>query len=248
MEERHRTCWAVYVLERVMAVSSERCLFMREPLPSDMLPLDEGVRRHRSLAQNVSAPYSDPQCAFARLCQAAQVSGRVIRHVQLAARQKASGQRFDCLEAARLMATAQSLCASLFADLTTTTTKPYWTLVCSKSLTFSAVMTLLRTYSLIGTIPPSPLSTTTATEMLDPARRTTTTEEELSLQINSADRLQSTAAHIAEHTSDLLSLIVTDRGLDKVSPFVLDSIYQSASALSWLNLGGGDLGVPETNA
>jgi len=97
----------------------------------------------------------------------------------------------------------------------------------------SAVMTLLRTYNLIGNYP-------LGTEMLDPTR----TEEELSLQINSAEGLQSTAAHIAEFTSNLLSLIATDRGLDKVSPFVLDSIYQSASTLSWLDPSAGDLGAP----
>ncbi|KXJ91363.1 hypothetical protein Micbo1qcDRAFT_204613 [Microdochium bolleyi] len=237
-QERHRTWWAVFILERMMGISSQKRLLCAEPTSTDALPSDETSWEQRSPGRLVSLPPSEAQPAFARLGQAAIIAGQVIRHTQKATGQKVTGEHFDCAEVARLTTMAQCLCASVFADLAAAPSS-YWILVPSRSLALSSVMSLLKTYSFVGTVPSVP-------NVLDPAR----SDEELALQVNSTDGLRSTAIHVAEHTKGLLALASREEDLVKVSPFVLDSMYQSASTLSWLETGGGGLGPlgSETNA
>ncbi|KAJ9151699.1 Fungal-specific transcription factor domain-containing protein, partial [Coniochaeta hoffmannii] len=86
LEERRRVWWGIFVLDRVICLGNKRRPVAPSPNPNDILPMndtawDEGDVAN-ALQSTVSAPFSDAQGPFARLCQAAILIDRVQSHLR----------------------------------------------------------------------------------------------------------------------------------------------------------------------
>lgn len=94
LEERRRVWWGIFILDRVICLGAKRRPVAPEPGPNDILPMndtawDEGDVAN-ALQSAVSAPVTDPQGPFARLCQAAILIDRVESHVRQTTRRHKS--------------------------------------------------------------------------------------------------------------------------------------------------------------
>ncbi|KAI0473989.1 hypothetical protein GGR56DRAFT_676430 [Xylariaceae sp. FL0804] len=159
-EERRRTWWAVYVLDRIVSVGSQKRPLCGEPSPHEILPVEDkaweasgdaaagGLPPMVQQQRTVSSPGSEPQSPFGRLCQAALLLGKMLRHAQRAEIRRLAVPRepTDPAEVAGLAATAHRLGACLRAEAQARGPAAYFALVAARCLAFSALFKVLGLY------------------------------------------------------------------------------------------------------
>ncbi|KAI1075032.1 fungal-specific transcription factor domain-containing protein [Whalleya microplaca] len=225
-EERRRTWWAVYVMDRLVSIGSQKRPLCGEPSPNEILPVDDDAWDTGDMSSviqsTVSSPRTQSQSSFGRLCQAALVVGKMLRHSQRAEIRKLNGERSDYNEVANVTETAHGLGTCLQSDLAAQPSA-YFSLIGARCLTFSAIIKVLGAYGADGLAGPLGV------------RDQLWTDDDLSMQMAAADGLKKTAAHVRDFAADLFAYTTLDEDLVKTPPFVLDAIYAAAAtfAATW---------------
>ncbi|KAH8682267.1 fungal-specific transcription factor domain-containing protein [Xylariales sp. PMI_506] len=216
LEERRRVWWAVYILDKLVSLGSYKRPMCPEPYPNDLLPTNDKAWElgdtGAAFQRPVSAPFSDVQSTFARLCQAALLAARTLRHHASLERRKATGERFDFGEVASVSEHVHILSKALQTDLTANPAN-YFSLVAARSLNYISILKILSLYasgeSLRGV----------GSEW---------NEEEMALQLTALDGVKKVVSHLVGFAVDLLTFIALDEDVVKTPPMVLDPIYLAA--------------------
>ncbi|KAI9810599.1 MAG: hypothetical protein M1827_006161 [Pycnora praestabilis] len=124
VEERGRVWWAVLILDRYVNLGFiGRPLATEDPSRDDYLPVDENKWDEGDMAVNeflvVSSATSLKASSFARTCQATNLLGRIIRHIN----DRTLDLPFRFEEALQLNRTVQALSALLASECTTSRVK-----------------------------------------------------------------------------------------------------------------------------
>lgn len=220
-EERRRLWWATLVLERYINVG-----FIFRPLSTatikanEIIPANDDDWDHGELAVNpllvMSIEARTHVAPFARTCQAAHLLGRVTQHVHDHA--DPSDVDFHFQEAHQLQRAASALLAIIQQEYNETDTSRRHRLFTGMALCCSALLLLYDIHSCIET------------EDIDSGGRDKGMRMELQqLAIDGFKRLSSITLDLAQE----IVTAVTSQGLDKVSPFVLNALYQAAGTYAW---------------
>ncbi|KAK6070175.1 fungal specific transcription factor domain-containing protein [Seiridium cupressi] len=217
-EERRRVWWAVYIMDKLVSLGSYKRPMCAEPSPDELLPTNDKAwdmeDSARAFQRTVSSPFSDLQSTFARLCQAALLSGRTLRHHGELEQRKVNGERYDFTDVGRLMDDTHTLCKALQSDFATNPAA-YFSLVAAKCLNFTGILRILAMYasgeSLRGV----------GSEW---------NEEEMTLQMTAIEGTKKTAAHVRDFAADLFAFISLDEDVVKTPPMVLDAFYLGSMA------------------
>ena len=186
---------------------------------------DEGqVTAHSAITGTITSPISEPASTFARLCQAAHLTGRVLRH------HRSKGTPEDELfrEASSLYVELSDLARVLIDEASAT--QDYLSLVSPMAVTFSAIAALCDPYA------------------CQTMRVENNTSEGATMQIQAIDGIRSVAESIRNFAQEITNLVsspspsnpshpshnsLQSRELDKVSPLILDALYSGASNFAW---------------
>ncbi|KAI5927292.1 fungal-specific transcription factor domain-containing protein [Camillea tinctor] len=229
-EERRRTWWAVYVVDKIISIGSQKRPLCGEPAPNEILPINDKAWESGDASlvvqRTVTSPSSDSQSPFGRLCQCALLIAKMLRYVQRTEIRKANHERLDYSEVANITEAASSLNQCLQAELAADP-GGYFSLAAARCLIFSASMKALSIYSaeVLGTSSIGASSITSVQEQL-------WTDEDLALRLVAVDEMKKTAAHVRDFAADLFAYITMDEDLVRTPPFVLDAVY-SAAATFW---------------
>ncbi|KAF2170076.1 hypothetical protein M409DRAFT_64442 [Zasmidium cellare ATCC 36951] len=214
-EERRRVWWAVIILDRFISIGHRRKPFAStDPSLDAHLPTDDSHwdRGQMLVAAPLalSASSTIRAAPFARTCQAAHLLGKVIRHLN----DKNLPADYKFNEALQLHRTLRALCEVLPAEAEEDdpTVKP--TLCSPMAICYSGLLTLYDQYA----------CTERAMENAP--------ETQLVMQKEAIDGL----GDISSQAMDLARRVRTfvDRaGLQRVSPLVVDSLYQAAANYAW---------------
>ncbi|KAI1334347.1 fungal-specific transcription factor domain-containing protein [Xylariaceae sp. FL0016] len=229
-EERRRTWWAVYVIDKIIAVGSQKRPLCGEPSPNEILPVDDKswdtADIDSAIQRTVSSPGTETQSPFGRLCQAALLLGKMLRHCQRAEIRKHKGEPANFDEVAKLTETANGLCACVQAHIAASPST-YFSLVAAQSLCYSAVFKVLGLYSA------DPLNA--AIDLQDRRQQAWGSDEDLALQMTTADGVKKTAGLVWDLAMNLLACLATaEEDVPKTTPFVLDAIYSAAATFARL--------------
>ncbi|KAI0015537.1 fungal-specific transcription factor domain-containing protein [Xylariomycetidae sp. FL0641] len=234
-EERRRTWWAVYVVDKIVSLGSQKRSLCGEPSPNEVLPFDDEAwdTGNASLAiqRTVSSPFHEPQSAFGRLCQSALLIGRLFRQSQRMESRRVNRERAQYAELTKLTDAAHSLGACLRADMTTGPST-YWSLAGTQCLVASVIMKTLQLYGPGATTRAAPseggLSAPGATQE---HHQGVWAEENVAMQqlLHAQDGLRKTAAHVHVLAADLLANTALEEGLVKTTPLALDALYAAAA-------------------
>ncbi|KAH6657714.1 fungal-specific transcription factor domain-containing protein [Truncatella angustata] len=212
-EERRRVWWAVYIIDKLVSLGSYRRSMCAEPSADQLLPIndkawdqgdDTGV-----FQRSVSSPFSDIQSTFARLCQAALLAGRTLKHHADLEQRKINGERYDFTGVAHLMEDSHKLCKAMQSDFASNPTT-YFSLVAARCLNFAAVLKILAMY--------------VANESLRGVG-SEWNEEEMTLQITAIEGTKKTATYVRDFAADLYTFISLDEDVVKTPPMVLETFY-----------------------
>ena len=222
-EERRRTWWAVVLLDRVVNLGNPYHPFASEdpsletPLPVDDESWDRGEMTANELIM-VSSSTSAKAGRFARTCQASHLLGKVLHHIN----DSDMELNFRFEQANQLNRTVRAL-ASLLPDETweeeDTANGP--SLCTAMAICYSALLVLYDNY--------------TCTESTIPKR----TSAHLEIQESAISGLKEISEEVLRFCRRLRSLLDLN-GLAKVSPLVLDCLYQAAANHSWYVKESGD--------
>lgn len=156
---------------------------------------------------SVSSPLSDPLCPFARLCQASRLLGKVVRH---------HGQR-DVQEMERFKQASDLYLelSDLARILTHQAAMPqeYLSFSTPMSVCFSALCALCDPYACHGEQP--------------------TTPEQSKMQTQAVDGLNTVSSSIKEFSDHLISQTTNNLDIERVSPFVLETLYTAGANFAW---------------
>jgi hypothetical protein len=221
-EERRRAWWAVYVLDKIICVGSDKRPLCGEPANNEILPVPDEAwdSGDASLAiqHTVISPKLDPQSPFARLCQAALLVSKALRHCQRAKLLNLQHKPPENCEVTSLTDGALELAACAQTESSRQPEK-YFALVPALCLAYSAVFKIVVTHLHLPAGPPD--SATTSTQMISSG-----------FQEKAMTRMHDIAHDIAAFTSHR-------EGLAKISPFALDAIYTTGVTYAcWREQGG----------
>ncbi|KAJ6100035.1 hypothetical protein N7467_001570 [Penicillium canescens] len=237
LEERRRTWWAIFILDRAISLGSRRRFSCPEPTEVDVLPgSDVGWNSGNvsgALNCAVSTPFSNLQSPFARLCQSAICIDRVMKF-------RHTSQQVP-KEQSTTMATVltKELCA--FSDILegnssrSTNIEGYQDLFAPRCLVWSALFLLLDNYCC-----PEKL----ANEPGYPLSGIAKTPEEQILQVDATIIVRSISdeAHNA-----ILKVVETlddypraQGQLTGICPFALDALYCTMATFHWQLRESGD--------
>nr|POE79856.1 putative transcriptional regulatory protein [Quercus suber] len=210
-EERRRVWWAVIVLDRFVNIGHRsKPLASVDPsldsyLPTDDEPWDRGQMIVAAPLLLSTSPTTQA-APFARTCQAAHLLGKVVRH-----RNDKSiplDYRFD--EALQLNRTIRALAGLLTEEVVQDEASSHPVLSTSIAICYSALLELFDGYSCTErTIPNAP-----GTQFV--------MQEE---SINGTTEISNKVMDFARRTKSFIA----SAGLDRVSPFVIDALYQAAA-------------------
>ncbi|KAK9319061.1 hypothetical protein V1517DRAFT_311055 [Lipomyces orientalis] len=230
LEERRRTWWAIFILDRVISLGSRRRFSCPEPAETDVLPASDAAWHSgdvsAALACAVSTPFSILQSPFARLCQSAICISRAMecRH---------SSQQVPTEQSTAVVtALTEDLCAFSAMLQENIQLSPdegeYLHLLAPRCLVWSALFLLLDNYCCpekLGNEPGYPLSGSAKTP------------EEQFLQVNAtlvvrsiSEEAHSTSLKIVKTPEDCLQ---AQGHLVRISPFALDALYCSMATFHW---------------
>ncbi|KAL5346249.1 hypothetical protein ACLOAV_008517 [Pseudogymnoascus australis] len=212
LEERRRSWWGVIILDSVVSIGSKgRVLACEEPhdraaLPATTSAWDEGQMASQN-PPSVSSPLSDPLCPFARLCQASRLLGKVVRH---------HGQR-DVQETKHFQQASDLYLelSELARILTHQAAMPqeYLPFSTPMSVCFSALCALCDPYACHGEQP--------------------TTPEQSKMQTQAVDGLNTVSSSIKEFSDHLISQTTNNLDIERVSPFVMETLYTAGANFAW---------------
>lgn len=171
---------------------------------------DEGqVSAHSAITGTISTPVSEPASPFARLCQAAVLTGRVLRHHRL----NSSPEDERYREASALYVELSELARVLVHEASVS--QDYLSLGSPMAVTFSALAALCDPYA------------------CQSMRVETNTPEGATMQIQAIEGIRSVAESIRNFSHEISNLTSNPRDMDRVSPFILDALYSGASNFAW---------------
>lgn len=158
---------------------------------------------------SVSSPTSDQLCPFARLCQASRLLGKVLRHhgqvdVQATERfQQASDLYLELSDLARVLVHQAAM------------PQEYLGFSTPMSICFSALCALCDPYAchVSGDQP--------------------TTPEESKMQTQAVDGLKTVSSSIKEFSDHLTLQTTNNLDIERVSPFVVETLYTAGANYAW---------------
>ncbi len=212
-EERRRLWWGILILDRFVHIGNRGKPFATtEPSVETHLPTDDAAwDQGQMLAAaplSLSASPSVFASPFARTCQAAHLLGKVLRHID----DKTIPMEYRFDEAMQLHRTMCSFAdAILYGEPPDESPPSCAALFTSLAMTYSGLLTLYDAYS--------------CTE----SARESGGEPQLLMQKQSIDGLK----EVSNRTIDLsrqIRRIIEDGKLDKISPMIIDCIYQAAAS------------------
>lgn len=210
-EERRRVWWSVIVLDRFVNIGHRSKPFASsDPSLDAILPTDDSSWDQGQMLVAAPLALSASQtiraAPFARTCQASHLLGKVVRHVN----EKNLPADYRFTEALQLHRTLQALSSVLPDEAAEDdpTHKP--TLCTSMAVCYSALLTLYDAYS--------------CTEK----RLENGPEEQLVMQKEAIDGLSAVSAEVV-HLARRVRGFIEKAGLGRVSPLVIDSLYQAAA-------------------
>ncbi|KAM0335376.1 hypothetical protein ACHAQA_000421 [Verticillium albo-atrum] len=261
LEERRRTWWAIVVLDRIICLGNQKKCILPDPPEHEILPANDRIwdDDHPSLAtqRTLISPFTGDPSPFARLCEAAILTSRVLTHVRsMPTSQTGSDQPLLANTAISLLdnllhassvvdgeanASRQGYSLSAYHSdpfQTTTNWNPY---LAAQSVLLSATLLLQETYSWPPTYPPS--STQEANLRHRAIRGLQTTSSQVMSLLNRdvfSQLLRPASAppptiHLglgAGDTDDDL-LDGSSSILNRVSPLILDALYSATSSFAW---------------
>ncbi|KAI9714596.1 MAG: hypothetical protein M1812_006401 [Candelaria pacifica] len=218
MEERRRVWWAVILLDRYVNLGNHgHPLATDDPSRDDYLPVEDALWDQGEMQANnplyVSTSTANPAAPFARTCQAGNLMGRVIRHIN----DRTLDLTFRFEEAAQLDRTVRAFSAILPQDIPTDSAFPDANLICTPmALAYSSLLSLYDLYSCtnhnmehVGVAGDNPM-------------------QEISIS-----GLKTYSQEVLRFAG-MLSSLYQANGTDAASPLVCDCLYQVAATLSWL--------------
>ncbi|RYP86583.1 hypothetical protein DL770_004882 [Monosporascus sp. CRB-9-2] len=224
MEERRRTWWAVYILDKLVAIGSRKRPLSTEPSANEMLPVADSAFDAGDISAavqgTVSAPFTEPQSPFSRLCQGAMLVSRALDHARRVELRKLNGELGDAVEVGNLADSACSLFVSIQGELVAQPAA-YFSLMPAQCMALSATTTTLSMYAAgdaqVGDFPTAGISGLEGCE------------DGLSLHMTALEGLRKTAARARELARDLLAMTVRDEEAVKTSPLILGAVYSAAA-------------------
>nr|POE69106.1 putative transcriptional regulatory protein [Quercus suber] len=214
-EERRRVWWAVVVLDRFVNIGHRsKPLASADPsldahLPTEDQPWDKG-QMIVAAPLVLSASLTTEAAPFARTCQAAHLLGKVVRH-----RNDKSiplDYRFD--EALQLNRTVRALASVLTDEVVHDEASAHPALSTSLAICYSALLELFEGYCCTERTPLN------------------ASETQLVMQresIGGIFEISDTIMVFARRTKTFIETA----GLGRISPFVIDALYQAAANFAW---------------
>lgn len=158
---------------------------------------------------SLSSPISDLLCPFARLCQASRLLGKVLRHhgqrdVQETEHfQQASDLYLELSDLARILVHQAAMPEEYLAFTT------------PMSVCFSALSALCDPYAcnFLGAKPGTP--------------------EEAKMQTQAVDGLNTVSSSIKDFSDHLISQTTNNVAIERVSPFVMETLYTAGAHFAW---------------
>ncbi|KAK3354090.1 fungal-specific transcription factor [Lasiosphaeria hispida] len=249
LEERRRLCWAIFVLDKAIALGNRSRVAAAEPpetaaLPADDLAWSEGDALH-GMAYPVSASYDLPQGPFARLCQAAMLASRAIatrRRIKLMPQQPGADRVSETSALADDILRFDAILSTATADETSSAAGcagAYYQTLAPRFLAWSAFFVLLDPYCCPVNIAPG-----------DPGHGAVPeakTAEEMALQRRSTEIIVTVVAKVHEVVRSISNGMseeaeqeAAQRRLGKFCPLGLDAVYCIMGLYCWLCQEGGD--------
>ncbi|USW53994.1 hypothetical protein Slin15195_G073130 [Septoria linicola] len=214
-EEKRRVWWAVILLDRFSSIGHRGTPFATsDPSLDTHLPTDDSHwdRGQMLVAAPLalSATHTVHAGPFARTCQAAHLLGSILRHVN----DKAMPAEYRSEEALQLHRTMRALATAL-PDEAGGDDIPHGPSLCSAmAICYSGLLTLYDAYSCTD------------------RGKNETTETQLQMQKESIDGLREVTAQALQLARRVLAF-VEQSGIGKLSPLVIDSLYQAAANYAW---------------
>ncbi|KAE8356375.1 fungal-specific transcription factor domain protein [Aspergillus coremiiformis] len=219
-EERQRVWWMIVILDRYITVGSDhRPLCTEDPSKDTLLPADDGAWDSGEMMTpervSLSSRSTNPVSPFARLAQASNLLGRVIRHCNE-----------TTLELSYVLEDFDTLCqtiSSLLDLLSIDNRNPSMEIHLAIGICFSAVFRLADHHSC------DMFNEEGQYLELDAAPRVhECTRRSLQMTKDTCERVVSLVQDIGKR--------LTQSALENASPLMLQCIYSSASNLSWMAL------------
>ncbi|EME46578.1 hypothetical protein DOTSEDRAFT_70550 [Dothistroma septosporum NZE10] len=214
-EERRRVWWSTIILDRFVNIGHRRKPFASsDPSLDTMLPTDDSSwDRGQMLAAAplaLSASQTIRAAPFARTCQASHLLGKVVRHLN----DKNLPTDYRYTEALQLHRTLQALSSVLPGEAAEDDPSQRPTLCTSMAICYSALLMLYDAYSCTEKIVESG------------------PEEQLVMQKVSIDGLSEVSTQVV-HLARRVRDFIEKAGPERVSPLVIDSLYQAAANYAW---------------
>ncbi|RMX71748.1 hypothetical protein D0869_15317 [Hortaea werneckii] len=220
-EERRRLWWATLILERYINVG-----FMFRPIsthiikPNEIIPASDEDWDRGELAVNpllvMSIEARTNVAPFARTCQAAHLLGRVSQHINDHA--DPSDVDFHFQEADQLQRAASALLAIVQQEHSETESSLRHRHFSAMALCCSALLALYDVHSCIET------------EAIDSGGRDKGARMELQqIAIDGFKRVSAVTLDLTEEIQQTMAA----QGLDRISPFVMNALYQAAGTYAW---------------
>ncbi|KAK7743343.1 hypothetical protein SLS62_010666 [Diatrype stigma] len=244
VEERRRTWWAVYIMDKIVSLGSRKRPLYSDPPLNEILPVEDAAWDlgdiGGAIQGTLSSPFREPQSTFGRLCQGSLLASRIL---ELSKRLKDTcglncGGQFDYSEVTSLVDSTHELSTSIQAEVAARPAS-YFGLIPAQCLAYSVMMKAL---SLICSA--AEASTDTSASGLPPSMEMGMGMHAWAAagENNNVPSLQQTAAYsesrrkaVSEQVRDLAKdLLVIIGGcaegeMVKTSPFVLDAMYSAAT-------------------
>ncbi|RYP20384.1 hypothetical protein DL765_002842 [Monosporascus sp. GIB2] len=229
VEERRRTWWGVYILDKLVAIGSRKRTFSTEPSPNEMLPVADSAFEAGDIGAAVQgtvfAPFTEPQSPFSRVCQGAMLISRALDHARRAELRKLNGEPGDAVEVGNLTDSASRLFVSIQRELVAQPAA-YFSLVPALCMALSAATTTLATYT-AGDAQVGGFATAGIPGLEGCG-------DGLSLRVTALEALRKTAARARDLARDLSAMTASDEEAVKASPFVLGAVYSAAAETFFL--------------
>ncbi|RYP43048.1 hypothetical protein DL768_010106 [Monosporascus sp. mg162] len=229
MEERRRTWWAVYILDKLVAIGSRKRPLSTEPSANEMLPVADSAFEAGDISAavqgTVSTPFTEPQSPFSRLCQGAMLVSRALDHARRAELRKLNGELGDAVDVGNLADSAWSLFVSIQRELVAQPAA-YFSLVPAQCMALSAAATTLTMYA-AGDAQVGGFATAGIPGLEG-------CDNGLSLRMTALEGLRKTAARARDLARDLSAMTARDEEAVKTSPLILGAVYSAAAETFFL--------------
>ncbi|KAI9705855.1 MAG: hypothetical protein M1836_005261 [Candelina mexicana] len=214
-EERRRVWWAVIFY--VNLGNHGHPLATDDPNRDDYLPVGDALWDQGEMQANsplyVSTSTSNPAAPYARTCQAANLMGHVIRHVN----DRTLDLTFRFQEAAQLDRTVRAFSAILPQDIPFDSTFPDANLMCTPmALAYSSLLSIYDLYS-----------------CTDHNMEHAGVAGDNPMQEIAINGLKTYGQEVLRFAGVLRNMFQAN-GTDAASPLVCDCLYQAAATMAWL--------------